>query len=124
MSDQPKAWMARRSAAELALKVYNLFTEKGKDMKRAGAFSKDDWKQYVISLGCEFTDETLEPRLAERLRPVDLGEPELASEPDSEREIIIRDEHHFTQLKDSKVWDRLIKVDFETAMRIVTLGLP
>jgi hypothetical protein len=103
MSDQPKAWMARRSAAELALKVYNLFTEKGKDMKRAGAFSKDDWKQYVISLGCEFTDETF---------------------PDSEREIIIRDEHHFTQLKDSKVWDRLIKVDFETAMRIVTLGLP
>ena len=102
MSDQPKAWMARRSDAELALKVYNLFTEKGKDMNRAGAFSKDDWKQYVISLGCEFTDETF---------------------PDSEREIIIRDEHHFTG-DYCKVWNRLIKVDFETAMRIATLGLP
>lgn len=89
---------------ELSLKVYKLLTEKGKDMKRAGTFSKDDWTQYVISLGCEFTDETFVL--------------------DSEMEIIFRDEHYFTQLKDSKVWDRLIKVDFETAIRIATLGLP
>jgi hypothetical protein len=88
----------------LSLKLYRLLTEKGKDMKRSGTFSKDAWTQYVISLGCEFTDETFVL--------------------DSEREIIFRDEHHFTQLKDSKAWDRLIKVDFETAMRIATLGLP
>ena len=89
---------------ELSLKVYKLLTEKGKEMKRAGTFSKDAWTQYVISLGCEFTGETFVL--------------------DSEREIIFRDEHHFTQLEDSKAWDRIIKVDFETAMRIATLGLP
>lgn len=89
---------------ELSLRVYKLFVEKGKEMKRSGTFSKDAWTQYVISLGCEFTDQTFIL--------------------DSEREIIFRDEHHFTQLKDSKAWDRLIKVDFETALRIATLGLP
>jgi len=92
------------AAENLSLKVYKLLTEKGKDMKRSGTFSKDAWTQYVISLGCEFTDKTFVL--------------------DSEREIIFRDEHYFTQLKDSKTWDRLIKVDFETAMRIATLGLP
>jgi len=99
---EPK--MGLYPAEELSSKVYKLITEKGKDMKRAGIFSKDAWTQYVISLGCEFTDKTFVL--------------------DSEREIIFRDEHHCTQLKDSKVWDRLIKVDMDTAMKIATLGLP
>lgn len=91
---------------EISMKVYKAFTEKGKEMKRSGAFSVPVWTDYVLSVGCEFTDQNFVL--------------------DSEREIIVRDEHYFylTQPGDRKVWGRLIKVDFETAMKIATLGLP
>lgn len=101
---------------ELSLKVYKLLTEKGKEMKRAGTFSKDDWSQYVISLGCEFEDQSA-PR---GFRQISVETFVL----DSERVIIFRDEHYFTQLEESKVWNRLIKLDIDTAMKIATLGLP
>jgi len=97
----------------LNLNVYRSFRQKGEELKRAGLFSEEGWTEYIHSVGCKVADKQSCARC---------GKTHTTQFDD--RMIVFRDEHFVREMDGTKYYDRMIVVDYGTAMKIATLGLP